>query len=142
MKLRELYNKIMSVDIQALKEEAIQAHGDDIVRLNQSQLHVGRTSKGMYISPSYSKGYLKRKQKLNSYVAPSGVPDLYLHGGFYSEMETIVESGEYDIISWDEKSKWLLPRYDDIFGLTKENIEVAKVLCTNTFIKLLKDKLN
>lgn len=128
--------------MQSLKEQAVKEHSDEIVKLNQSQLRLGRTKDGKYIEPSYSKAYLKRKRKLSSYVAPDGIPDLFLHGDFYREMETIIEDNQYDVISWDEKSKWLLPKYDDIFGLTKENIETAKILCTNTFIKLLKDKLN
>lgn len=130
------------MDIQSLKEQAVKEHADEIVKLNQAQLRVGRTKEGKYISPSYSKAYLKRKQKLSSYVAPNGIPDLFLHGNFYREMETIIEDGQYDVISWDEKSKWLHPKYDDIFGLTKESIEKIKPLVTNKLIELIKNKLN
>ena len=142
MKLRELQNKIKSIDMQTLKEQAVKDYADEIVKLNQMQLKLGRTKDGKYISPSYSKAYLKRKRKLSSYVAPDGIPDLFLHGDFYREMETIIEDNQYDVISWDEKSQWLLPKYDDIFGLTKENIEKIKPLVTNRLIELLKNKLN
>jgi hypothetical protein len=57
-------------------------------------------------------------------------------------METIIEDNQYDVISWDSKSQWLLPKYDDIFGLTKENIEKIKPLVTNRLIELIKNKLN
>ena len=98
MKLKELQNKIKAIDMQSLKEQAVKEHSDEIVKLNQSQLRLGRTKDGKYIEPSYSKAYLKRKRKLSSYVAPDGIPDLFLHGDFYREMETIIEDNQYEAI--------------------------------------------
>lgn len=43
MKLRELQNKIMSIDMQTLKEQAVKDFADEIVKLNQMQLKLGRT---------------------------------------------------------------------------------------------------
>lgn len=141
MGVRELYNKVKSLDIERCKEQAVEENKDLLVKLNQSQLRFGRTFKDRNIEPRYSAAYLKRKQKLSSYIAPDGIPDLYLHGDFYGGMDVAVESGEYDIISWDEKSQFLHARYDDLLGLTDENIEKAKVIVTKRFCELVKDNL-
>lgn len=141
MGLRDFYNKVKSLDIERMKEQAVEENKELIVKLNQSQLKLGRTSKDRNIEPRYSPAYLKRKQKLSSYIAPDGIPDLYLHGDFYGGMDVTVESGKYDIISWDDKSQFLHARYDDIFGLSDESIEKAKVIVTKRFCELVKDNL-
>jgi hypothetical protein len=78
---------------------------------------------------------------MSSYIAPTGTPDLYVTGQFYNEMEVIVENGEYNIIDWDEKMKWLT-KYDDIFGISEENLKQAQISVTNTFLELIKNSLN
>ena len=141
MTLREFYNRIKSLELQTMKEEAVIENKDKIVILNQSQLHAGQTTKERNIRPKYTKSYLKRKNKLSSYEAPDGVPDLYLTGEFYNEMDVIVENEEYFITSFDEKNVWLSERYKDIFGLTKKSKEEATKLVSNTFLKKISYKL-
>jgi hypothetical protein len=142
MTAHEFYNKIKSLDLQKLKEEAVIANKDAIVKLNQSQLHFGRTVKDEYIFPSYTSKYLKRKMRMSSYIAPTGTPDLYVTGEFYGEMDVVVENGQYEIISFDRKSEWLVPKYNDIFGLNEENISKAQIQVTNSFLSSISNNLS
>ena len=141
MSLHEFYIKIKSLDLQKLKEDAVIKNKDEIVKLNQLQLRFGRTMKSEYIYPSYTSKYLKRKQKMSSYIAPTGTPDLYVSGEFYNEMDVMVENGKYDIVSFDRKSGWLVPWYNDIFGLSEESIEKAQIPVTNTFLEYISEQL-
>lgn len=141
MTIQEFYNKLIVINFDKLKEDAVLANKDVIVKLNQSQMHLGRTSLDQNIEPYYSDLYLKRKMKMPSYVAPPSVPDLYLTGEFYGEMDVIVDNGQYFITSFDSKNRFLSERYVDIFGLSKENIEEAKIPVTNTFLELIKKEL-
>ena len=120
MTLREYYNKLQSIDLQKAKEDAVLANKDVIISLNQGQIRLGRTMKDENIEPYYSDLYLKRKLKMSSYVAPAGIPDLYLTGAFVGAMDVIVDNGEYFLTSWDEKNGFLTNRYADIFGLTND----------------------
>jgi len=141
MTLHEFYNKIKSLEIEKAKEDAVIENKEKIVNLNRAQLRLGLDNTDHLITPRYSEQYYKRKRKLTSYMASTGSPDLYLTGAFHKEMDVIVEDGKYEIISWDEKSGFLNARYDKIFGLIKENIEIAQVFVSRSFVNLLKDKL-
>jgi hypothetical protein len=141
MTAHEFYIKIKSLELQKAKEDAVVANKDVIIKLNQGQLHLGRTFKDDNIEPKYSDLYLKRKLKMSSYIAEVGTPDLYVTGQFYSEMDVIVENGEYIITSFDEKMKWLT-KYDDIFGVNEDNLKQAQIPVTNTFLELITNQLN
>jgi hypothetical protein len=142
MTAHEYYNKIRSLGLKKLKEEAVIANKDAIVKLNQSQLHLGRTMKDDNIEPKYSEKYLKRKMRMSSYIAESGTPDLYVTGEFYSEMDVVVENGQYEIVSFDRKSEWLVPKYREIFGLSEESIIQAQIPVTNSFLESISNNLN
>lgn len=142
MTVREYYNKLRGVDLNFLKEEAVLQSKEEIINANREQLREGRSATGQMIRPTYSPAYLRRKSRMSSYRAPNGVPDLFLHGNFQGEMDVVVESGEFDIVSWDEKNAFLHTMYDDLFGLTAESIEKVRRVVTERFSRLLKDKLN
>jgi hypothetical protein len=142
MTAHEFYIKIKSLELQELKELAVIENKDDLIKLNQLQLHFGRTDKDQNIEPKYSDLYLKRKMRMPSYIAEIGVPDLYVTGAFYGGMDIIVENGEYFIISWDDKSRFLTERYVDILGLNDESIQKGQVIVTKTFVNLISEKLN
>jgi hypothetical protein len=142
MSIHEYYIKIKSLELQKLKEEAVMANKEDIIKLNTGQLSFGKTSKDENIVPEYSDLYLKRKTKMSSYVAELGTPDLYVTGAFYAGFDLIVENGEYSLISWDPKNQWLAVRYNDIYGLDQDSIEKAQVFCTNTLLELVSTQLN
>ena len=142
MTLREFHNNLFKIDPIPIKEQAVIDVKEQILQMNKTQLREGKNNKGRYIEPRYSDLYLKRKCKLSSYGAPNGVPDLYLHGDFQGEMDVIVENGQYDIISWDEKNAYLTERYANIFGLTKESKELITPVVTKRFIELYREQLN
>lgn len=142
MTIREYYNKMRNVDITRLKEEAVEACKDLIIRANQDQLREGQNAKGQLIRPAYSVPYMKKKRRMSSYHAPIGTPDLFLNGDFQGAMDVIVENGQYDIVSWDEKNVFLQLMYDDIFGLNDESRATVRPFVTRKFGELLKMKLN
>lgn len=142
MTLREFHSTLLKIDLVPIKEQAVIDVKERILQMNKTQLREGKNNKGRYIEPRYSDLYLKVKRKLSSYGAPNGVPDLYLHGSFQGEMDVIVENGQYDIISWDEKNAYLTERYANIFGLTKESKELITPVVTKRFIELYREQLN
>ena len=143
MTLKEFYISLKAIDIQTIIEDAVWENKDYIVELNQSQLHQGLTSKGTAIHPLYrSKTYAEYKASLSTYDAPNWTPDLFLTGAFYKSFGLEIGNGEYDIYSNDSKADDLTKKYADILGLTSENLEKVKINVTNTFVNLLKEKLN
>ena len=142
MTIREFHNRLKALDIQYLKEEAVFRNRDELVRLNQSQLHLGETKTGDNISPSYrDRDYAEYKTMLSSYEAPNFVPDLFVTGEFYKGMDVEVSNNEYDIYSRDEKNDDLTLKYKDIFGLQDKNKEIAMQIVTKTFVNLISEKL-
>jgi len=142
MTIREFHNKIKTLDIQYLKEQSVWLNRDEIIRLNQSQLHLGENASGGQLSPLYrSKIYAEFKASLSTYEAPNYVPDLYLTGNFYKSFNIDIGRNEYDIFSNDNKADDLMLKYKDIFGLTDKNKEIAMQLVTKTFVNLISDKL-
>ena len=144
MSVHEFYNKLLNLQLEKLKEKAVESNKDFIVALNQAQLHDGVTFKGDLIQPSYTLPYLKKKLKLSSYQAPAGTPDLYLNGDFYAGMDidVIDRNGEYNIIDWDELAGFKTNRYTDLLGLSVDSVRMAQIPCTNTLIELIKNELS
>ena len=142
MTVRQYHRKLKGLDLNYLKEEAVLQSKEEIIEANREQLREGRSAKGQLIRPSYSMGYRSRKARMASYRAPFGTPDLFLTGAFQGDMDVVVENGEYDVISWDDKNAILQTMYDDLFGLTAESIEKVRKIVTERFTRLLKDKLN
>ena len=142
MTLREYYTKLKSIDLQRLKEEAVEACKKEIIEANQSQLREGKNANGQVMRPPYSEAYRKRKSRMSSYRAPYGIPDLYLTGEFQEAFDVIVDNGQYDIISWDEKTAFLQLMYDNIFGLSPENIDKIRLIVTSKLRELLNLRLN
>jgi len=142
MTIREFHNKIKTLDIQYLKEQSVWLNRDEIIRLNQSQLHLGENAAGGQLSPIYrSKTYAEFKASLSTYEAPNYVPDLYLTGDFYKSFGIEIGRNEYNIFSNDNKADDLMLKYKDIFGLTDQNKEIAMQLVTKTFVNLISNKL-
>jgi hypothetical protein len=142
MTIRELNNRLKSIDLQYMKEEAVFQNRDKIAELNKEQLHQGLTSKGTSITPFYRKRwYAQFKASLPSYEAPNNVPDLYLNGDFYNGIDVEIADNEYSVYSKDEKADDLSSKYRDILGLTEKNIETARTIVTKTFVTLMKRKL-
>ena len=140
MTVKELLERVRAVNLETLKELAVEANSVEIARLNEAQMLQGLTAEGKPIRPKYTPAYLKRKQRKGGYSL-DGTPNLHDTGEFHKEMDTLAHSGEYFLTSFDEKVKFLPERYEKIFGLTAENIEKAKVSVTNTFVSLWRKEI-
>jgi RecB family endonuclease NucS len=130
----ELHRRIKGLDIEVLKEIAVEMNTDLIVKLQNIQLEQSKTSKGTPILPKYSEAYAIKKGFDD--------PDLFLTGKWRSEIEMIIESGEFDIVSFDEKSQWLVTRYENLLGLNQNSKDTARPFITGTFARLYKNELN
>lgn len=136
MTVKELLEKIRRVDVETLKELAVEENSVYLAKLNAAQMRRGLNAEGQPIRPKYSEPYFKRKKRMG--YSLDGTPDLYLTGEFQRQMDTTTNRGEYHLTSFDEKVKFLPERYDKIFGLTPDNIEPARAKVTETFVSLYK----
>lgn len=139
MTVRELNNRLQVIDVDELCREAVTQNASKLVTMNKRQLEVGETITGGSIKPSYrSRLYAKYKQLEMGSQSPLGTPDLKLTGDFHKGFFLTVEDNEYFIESSDEKTGMLVDKYKDIFGLTTQNKDSAKVFVTRTFGDLFK----
>lgn len=134
MTIFELQRKIKSIDFEILKEIALEMNEDLIIMLQNIQLDQSKTSKGTQILPKYSEQYAEKKGFDD--------PDLKLKGDWRAELDLIVESGLYDIVSFDEKSKWLIPRYENLLGLNQNSKDELRPVLLGTYANLYKNELN
>lgn len=128
-----------TIDLMALVEQAVRANEKALTDLNRDQLRHGLQSEGGLIYPDLQNEAYADAKKMAGGMAPFGVPDLYLTGSFQGEMQMEVDSRSYSFFSTDEKTPDLADKYKNIFGLTKENKEIAKVINTATLGKLYKN---
>jgi hypothetical protein len=143
MNIRDLHRNLKMLDIERLSQDAVDYNKKLIIRLNKEQIDVGITSEGDLIMPDYQFGYALYKKSLSNYKAPYGTPNLEVTGEFKDGFDIEYPSdGEYDIYSRDVKNDILTDRYDDIFGLTKENLEIAKEAVTRKLKELIIIQLN
>lgn len=131
----ELDARIKAVDMDTLKELAVEENSVTIAKLNADQMLEGLTAEAKPIRPKYTPTYLKRKRRMG--YSLDGTPDLKYTGAFQGDMDTLVNRGEYNVTSYDEKANMLRNRYGaEIFGLSADNIEKAQISVTNSFISL------
>lgn len=110
---REIQNK--SIDIAAGK-------GSYIAKLQVQQTDQSLNASGKLIKPPYRPATRQRKLR----AGRSGNVDLRDKGNFLSEVTTVVFNNKIHIVSFDEKSKFLVPKYDP-FGLMEENMDKLRI---------------
>ena len=112
-----------------------------LIKLNQQQLLQGLDTKGQKLSPKYSSLKYATKKAAQNPAPGLFNPDLNLSGLMFKEMDLKISGSEYDIDSNVSYIEYLT-KYKDKFGLTPENErEEARILVTNTFIFLWKQKV-
>ena len=126
-------------------QQAVEMNEKQILALNKKQLLQGIDSTGAKIKPKYKKDkkgdvsrYARKKAKMNP-VPGLETPDLRLSGEMYREMDLVVgipNDREYTITSYVDYLKYLIPKYGDVFNLTKENTDKLMEKITNDFLKL------
>jgi len=138
MTVRELNDKMQAVDIDQIIRDAVIKNGSKLVSLNRGQLVKGLTSEGETIEPPLRSYTYAKDKKSAGGQAPFWIPDMKNTGAFQRDMYLIVEDNDYYIESADEKAPALAAKYKKIFGLTKENKELAKVFNTKTIGEMYK----
>lgn len=133
MTVRELNDRLQTLDIDDLVRQAIEANASKLVTMNRRQMEEGKTREGDLIEPLYrSVIYARGKKELYGSKAPFRVPDLKLTGEFHKGMVLEVDDRDYYLYSTDEKAGMLAEKYKNIFGLSDENKQAAKVINTRT----------
>jgi hypothetical protein len=134
--IKELRNNLSRMNKAALIVQAVRMNEALLLKLNQSQLEQGITSKGAKITPKYSsEPYAERKSKLNPKPG-FGTPDLKLKGLLYADMFVKISKDKYETNSAVSYAQYVIPRYADVMGLTEENKKIAQGVITASYVKL------
>ncbi|GAB3948357.1 hypothetical protein GCM10028805_22540 [Spirosoma harenae] len=124
------------VDIHQVVAESIDAHEDDIIDLNQSQLAAGQLADGSAIKPFYKPVTIaikKARGQTSDHVTLRNKGDFYQ--GFYTKR---VSDGT-EVLSRDPKNDMLEAKYTvDIFGLSV----ASKEQLSNRLRPTIQDKFN
>ena len=130
---------LLRVNIEQVVASAIDAHDEDIVELNRTQLQAGQLSTGADIKPFYRPVTIKIKQRKGQATDKVTLRD---KGGFYAGTFAKRISGGTEVSSTDEKTGRLVDKYTiDIFGLSvasrEQLAERIKPTLQNTFNRAL-----
>ena len=134
MTLRELYQRVKGVDVEALKRDAVQENDKELVEINrQKQLY----EKGINAEGVEIWDYRPYKPSTQKKKAGKGQPydrvTLKDTGKFYKGMLLKVKGDEYDIDSTDETTRYLKDKYGDIFGIAPQFLTEAQRKVTRSF---------
>ena len=130
-----------SINLEQSKVASILINKQALTNLNREQMREGLTSDGNPITPDYSRGYAWFKEKLSSYKAPPGTPDLFVTGAFQSDMTLVLRNG-VEFTSSDPKTGKLVGRYGrKIFGIMSANMQQARQIVTNSYIMFVSRNL-
>jgi hypothetical protein len=122
--LKEMSRRMKGLNLFKIYQEIIKEETETILNLNRDQLLKGKTSKGQKIKPKYkNKAYAKKKKGLNTKPG-LGTPDLKLSGAFHASFTLKNKSGTFVYGAKAAHSKFLIPKYDDIFGLDPKNTKL------------------
>ena len=117
--LRQMQQRVEKLEKKGLDQiylAVMQNQTEEIIEQNRQQMLEGKTSKGKKIKPKYaSKAYQKKtqnKQRLG------GTPDLKVSGDFHSDIKLKKKKSDFEFTtSLSYVKKYVIPKYDDIFGL-------------------------
>lgn len=138
MTVRELNDKLQTLDVDELVLQAIQLNEKAMVQINREQMEVGKNAEGQSIGYYRSLSYANFKKNIGS-RSPFRIPDLKLTGDFHKGMAMDVEDNKYFIYSTDDKAPDLTDRYGPIWGIAPENQDRAKEINTRTLGRLFKE---
>lgn len=135
-KIKDLANKLNSIDFISMCEQSVMDNESHAMELNNQQLFQGERADGTSL-PDYS------FVSVNFFNKPSGPIRLFDTGDFYNGFIFSSSNFPFFITSKDSKTDDLQERYgSEIFGLTQENLSgFAKVFILPTIGKKLRDYL-
>lgn len=138
MTIKELNTRMQKIDLAKLSQDAVRLNLEYIAEVNRLQLRKGEKGNGGQVG-KYSPGYGAYKQKLSSYYAPSGVPDLYLTGRFHKSIKATLTGLQY-VVSADDPNN-LEGRYGvTIFGLNKGHTPLVMARVTRSMGVIFKQQ--
>ena len=144
MNLRDIANKINRINPRDLMNEIAIGLSYEFIELNKEQLMEGKSSEGVNLRPYYSedtyfkssiaaKRYIKWKQKITPNPKRySDAPNLYITGKFHAGFYALALGYDFEIDSRDNLTSKIKSKYNHVFGLSPQNIEVEK----NKILKL------
>lgn len=92
-----------------------------IIKMNVDEMYGGVDAEGADISPPYRPSTIRRKRRRNQ---PYDRVTLRDEGDFHGSVEIEFRDGEFELVSRDQKAKYLQRKYgDDILGLSEDNVE-------------------
>jgi hypothetical protein len=138
--LHELGRRLKGFDIRQEAREAIIETKDEIVRLNQGQLYLGKRSDGSDLAP-YSSWYAAYKERLSDPIA--SITDrrtLYLTGKWWNSIKVDVQSETFEVTNDDQKNTLIMQREGEkVLGLSKES--KAEEYVPNYFFPALRARI-
>lgn len=141
MTVRELAKRMRSLNLDTLKQQAANDSRPVIIKAQRKQMRKGENALGAAIG-RYSPSYLAYKRTLNTYKAPSGVPDLFLTGAFQGSIKLDIKGTALELSSSDSKTGKLTGMYGpEIFGLSATSLASVHGPCTRALGKRLKSQL-
>jgi hypothetical protein len=139
----KMANLIDYLNIKAVEVVNEPQHDTYLVKLNKEQLLEGLTTKSTEIRPFHSENpYFKSDKQLEAYIAfkerikpnakrRADVPNLFITGKFHSEISKVSNANGFEITANGVMSQKILPDFDNVLGLTKENLnKVSKEILT------------
>ena len=129
---------MQKIDLGKLSQDAVRLNLDYIAEVNRLQLRKGQKANGGPVG-AYSPGYGAYKQKLSSYYAPNGVPDLYVTGRFHKSLKATLTGLTYNVSGNDPNN--LEGRYGVlIYGINKTHNPLVMVRVTKSMGQLFKQQ--
>lgn len=113
----EILEKLESLDIDQVAEEAMRKSEDDLTEANKKQLYAGFDRNGNRLQEYRSAVYAEVKHRMNP-LPGEGNPDLKATGSFYRGLYAKVSGNTVEMVSTDSKDEDLEQKYgEEIKGL-------------------------
>jgi len=140
MTIKDLAQAMSRLDLDSLKQQAAKKNQRVIVESQRKQMRKGENAEGMPIG-KYRPRYARYKATLSTYMAPIGVPDLYLTGAFHKGIRMATTATDYTLTSTDPKTGKLTAKYGQIFGLNQGSLPAVQTACTKSLGEIIKRRL-
>ena len=135
--MQELYRKVSAIDLETLKREAVNENREELVDINsEKQMYqTGVDSRGNPIRPEYHPITVRIKKAKGQ---PYNRVTLRDTEDFHKSMLLKVKGDEYQIDATDHKTRDLVSKYGDIFGIAPQFLPEAREKVTRSLGRLFK----
>ncbi|KKN09720.1 hypothetical protein LCGC14_1043720 [marine sediment metagenome] len=145
MRISDKIQRLQSVDLHAIINDAAKEKKDQIIRLNQDQMwkagvmDVNKPGQKLEYAPST----IKQKKRKATFKKTSFIT-LRWFGDFYESMKLIFFKDRFEIAADDLKwANWLEPqgRFENALGLTDKSMTKLRKIITAPIIRRLKQAI-